>query len=858
MASISALAFAAGMLPVSSAFAASSTPQPVSDLVDWMNQKADEDLHTPLDARTVAGDFTVDNPHYVYPAPNQTSFDLRDVDGKNYVSPVKDQNPFGTCWAFATAAAAETSAACQLGIDYNTATEEEAAALDFSERHLAWFVSHPLPADSSDSAQAGEGLVSYTAEKVASDENSSMSDLNYAFFSTGGMFFDCIAPFSSMQAPVPEALAPYHNDAGEIYGTLLLYKFDTKPEEVLEPTFDALEAAAENAWCRYTSYEEYFDILDELDLIIYPEDPDELPDLKMVGFEDLDWWDGPGLYYAGETPIAVSTDGVWGVDESLRFAGSLTVDQFNLLPSPAIKDENGAYKFSENGLNAIKHELVNGRAVAVAYLSDQSRPGDEPVTGSYMTFLDNEGNPASDYLDAAYWCHYTYDKTYDPGNPDSINRTPISNHAVAIVGYDDSIPKEWFYDPNGTLAGDGAFIVKNSWGEGWGNDSTGYFYLSYYDQSICFPASISFDTDEDTADSFQQIHAMMPTDNYDEAAMDQECEMANVYTAEKDIMLRAVSYIPLTCGEFVSYDVYLLNEDYKTPTDGTLAAHREVNYAFGGFQRAELDEPVRINAGQTYAVVVKSKREDGRYGITLNCEMTKEGHEYREEAYNKKAEELLRNPDLTEYEIEEIEDGFVNVAHGNYGIAVVNKGESLLGIDGEWTDLTDILEMKDKTEFARMTTYDNFLINAYGVYADEDEETTTTTTTTVSETTTTTTATTAVSSETVGYSEEQLCDMAIEDYNSRNGVKPAKAEASETEDGSLSITLTDDSGNVLDTYTIDSDTTTGTNSAGDEVDLPQTGSSELTLAAVMTASVFTLLSGIFLVIRSFRRKKDIL
>lgn len=51
-----------------------------------------------------------------------------------------------------------------------------------------------------------------------------------------------------------------------------------------------------------------------------------------------------------------------------------------------------------------------------------------------------------------------------------------SNHAVTIVGWDDSYSK---YNFNHIPEGDGAFIVKNSWGEDWCDN--GYFYVSYYD-----------------------------------------------------------------------------------------------------------------------------------------------------------------------------------------------------------------------------------------------------------------------------------------------------------------------------------------------------------------------------------------
>ncbi|WP_407377749.1 C1 family peptidase [Methanobrevibacter sp.] len=60
-----------------------------------------------------------------------------------------------------------------------------------------------------------------------------------------------------------------------------------------------------------------------------------------------------------------------------------------------------------------------------------------------------------------------------------------ANHAVAIIGWDDNYSASNF---NNAPPGDGAWIIKNSWGEKSGNK--GFYYVSYYDTK-CAPINKS-------------------------------------------------------------------------------------------------------------------------------------------------------------------------------------------------------------------------------------------------------------------------------------------------------------------------------------------------------------------------------
>lgn len=71
----------------------------------------------------------------------------------------------------------------------------------------------------------------------------------------------------------------------------------------------------------------------------------------------------------------------------------------------------------------------------------------------------------------AYFCD-------TPGLPTS----SLNGHAIAVVGWDDAFSRLNFASDH-LPANDGAWLCKNSWGEGWGHMG-GYFWISYEDKYL--------------------------------------------------------------------------------------------------------------------------------------------------------------------------------------------------------------------------------------------------------------------------------------------------------------------------------------------------------------------------------------
>lgn len=101
--------------------------------------------------------------------------------------------------------------------------------------------------------------------------------------------------------------------------------------------------------------------------------------------------------------------------------------------------------------------------------------------------------------------------------------------------------------------------------------------------------------------------------------------------------------------------------------------------------------------------------------------------------------------------------------------------------------------------------------------------------------------------------QEDFKDWAMKDYATKTSNTPAKAALFETADGNYAITLTDEDGEVLDVYTVNPETATGTNMANEVVSLPQTGYSDIYKVLVGFATLMTV-SGVTLIVKT--RKKD--
>jgi len=185
------------------------------------------------------------------------------------------------------------------------------------------------------------------------------------------------------------------------------------------------------------------------------------------------------------------------------------------------------------------------------------------------------------YLDAGtFWSGWNF---YQPQSDD---RDPT--HAVAIVGWDDEHITQH--------AMPGAWLIKNSWTDGWGIG--GYFWISYYDKACCRHPEMG-------AVSFQGIERM----KYDRIhyhdyhgwrdSLNGIADAFNAFQAVYNEELQAVSFY--TTRDSVNYEI-IIYDRYESGQLLDELTSQTGFIEFTGFHTVDLDTPAALERGSEFYV----------------------------------------------------------------------------------------------------------------------------------------------------------------------------------------------------------------------------------------------------------------
>ncbi len=204
------------------------------------------------------------------------------------------------------------------------------------------------------------------------------------------------------------------------------------------------------------------------------------------------------------------------------------------------------------------------------------------VESCIYTTMQGAGGSSSYYNSAEY--AYCYAGAQKP------------NHDVVIIGWDDQFPKGRF---SISPQGDGAFLCQNSWGSGFGDG--GVFYVSYFDANIGIHNLVYTGVEE--------------TDNYDGLYQSDLCGWvgqmgyeqesiygANVFTVNGQQSAAAAGFY--TTDKNTSYQVYIVPEFTGVGSLGSRQLVAEGELAYAGYHTVAFDQPVRLEQGNKFAVVV--------------------------------------------------------------------------------------------------------------------------------------------------------------------------------------------------------------------------------------------------------------
>lgn len=225
--------------------------------------------------------------------------------------------------------------------------------------------------------------------------------------------------------------------------------------------------------------------------------------------------------------------------------------------------------------------------------------------------LMNRGAVSLGYTDVDDSRNETYNSYYcseaDEDRIEKLNPKAAAGHAVALVGWDDTFPKERFYVPGRELPTiDGAWLIRNSWGGNVDGHFGGYFWMSY-EQDVHFESYSVGLADEDMY-CYQWDHLGWCND-WGGLWNTEDSYAVNVFeTGDQPVSVSMIGFY--TTNDDAKMTFYVRDYGDTKPTEADVwtvapSLTMEVSRDYRGYHTVSLDHAVTIPANSYFSVGVK-------------------------------------------------------------------------------------------------------------------------------------------------------------------------------------------------------------------------------------------------------------